>query len=346
MQVKAIVLALAASLPLVAAAQSAVVVYGVADAGIAVERNGVSGNRATKVNSGNQSGSRIGFKGTEDLGNGLSAVFNVEGDVNVDTGAGGTNLFDRRSVVGLQSAAFGAVTVGREYTPAAAVAAMSDTFGQGFYGSNLSAFNATTAAAGATNSFLTRRISNSVNYVSNKQSGFTFRAAYGALEAAAPIRSNAALKGVGVDYADGALALAAAYHVTNRLVAGNDKEYALGAAYTYEGIEFKGNYLVADAVGNNNKFTQINAGVAYALGANKFFLNLQQDKIQTGARANVFAIAYTYTLSKRTNVYSSLAKLRNNNIASFGLKASSPTLAAGAVGADPSAFTLGLRHSF
>ena len=173
MKHKILAIALVSALPLVAQAQTSVTMYGMVDASIGVENNDAPGESSrTVVSSGTQSASRIGCRGTEDLGTGLKALFNIEAAVAVDTGATDSNMFQRRAVVGLQGA-FGTVTVGREYGPIAAVAGASDTLGQGFYGSNLAAFGANR---------LTRRLSNSVNYQSNALSGFTLRAAYGAGE--------------------------------------------------------------------------------------------------------------------------------------------------------------------
>ena len=67
------------------------------------------------VNSGTLQGSRLGFKGEEALGNGLSAVFALE--MGFDSASGATkSAFDRRAVVGLKGS-FGEVLVGRDGTP-------------------------------------------------------------------------------------------------------------------------------------------------------------------------------------------------------------------------------------
>ena len=58
-------------------------------------------------------------------------------------------------------------------------------------------------------------------------------------------------------------------------------------------------------VGPNNKFEQYNLGVAYALAANKFYFNYQNDKLENGAKGKAYAVAYSYSLSKRTNLYAS-----------------------------------------
>jgi predicted porin len=64
-----------------ALAQSSVQIYGIADAGVMFQKGG-----PTKIYSGGADGSRIGFKGTEDLGNGFKAMFNLEARVELDTG--------------------------------------------------------------------------------------------------------------------------------------------------------------------------------------------------------------------------------------------------------------------
>jgi predicted porin len=335
MQFKRLAAAVVASFPLFAAAQSAVSMYGIMDAAVSVENNGVDGHH-TVVNSGNQSSSRIGFRGTEDLGNGMKALFNIEAGVSIDTGNADAALFGRRSVVGLQND-IGTITVGREYTPIAAVAGATDILGQGFYGSNLSAFNANR---------LTRRESNSINFKSAPMSGFVVDAVYGAGEKTSGPSND--LKGVALEYANGALYLGAGYHTLKRLASGDDKEYAFGAGYTVGGIEFKGNYLVADQAGPNNKFQQLNVGAAMGFGPGKVYVNLQQNKMDDGAKGNAFTVAYSYALSKRTNLYTTLATLRNNDLGTFGLNASATNITppATAFGADPKVFNVGVRHTF
>jgi predicted porin len=337
MKCKTLAVALLSSLPLFAHAQTNVTVYGVMDAAIAVEDSDAPGeDRRTVINSGNQSSSRIGFRGTEDLGNGLKALFNIEAGVALDTGAADSALFGRRAVVGLQGA-FGTLTVGREYSPIAAVAAASDILGQGMYGSNLSAFG--------TNR-LTRRLANSVNYKSDAMSGFTVNAAYSAGERS--VEPSGDLMGVSLEYKNGGLYLGGGYHVLERLATGDDKEYAFGAGYSFGAFEIKGNYMVADQTGANNEYKNTNLGAAYTTGPNKFFLNFQQQKLESGAKGNTVSLAYTYSLSKRTNIYTTYAQLRNNARGVFGISSSSVALTppATALGADPSVFTLGLRHTF
>lgn len=337
MKFKLLAAAFLASVPFFASAQSSVTIYGVADAALAKEDTGAPGGSRTVVNSGNQSTSRFGFRGVEDLGNGLKAAFNMEAGVALDTGAGDSALFGRRAVVGLQGS-FGSVMIGREYTPIADVANASDINGQGFYGTNLNSFGTLR---------LTRRISNSLNYRSASMSGFKFGASYGLGETVTGPSLD--LKGVSAEYANGPVYLGAGYHTVERLSSGNDKEYIVGAGFKVtEAIEIKGNYMVADPTGANNEYKQINAGASYTFGANKIFGNFQQSKLENGAKGNGYSFAYSYALSKRTNIYAAVATIKNNNRGTFGILSAggNVTPPATALGADPKAYTVGVRHSF
>ena len=86
----------------------------------------------------------------------------------------------------------------------------------------------------------------------------------------------------------------------------------------------------------------------FTSGPNTFYLSGHQQKLETGAKGNGFSVAYSYTLSKRTNLYSSYGRVRNNGRAAFGLASAGGTFAppATALGADPSVFNVGVRHSF
>lgn len=344
MQVKrlaaASVATLIAAAPLFAKAQTNVTLYGVVDAAIESADTGGPEGLQTRVQSGDLSGSRFGFRGTEDLGNGLKAIFNLEAGVAVDTGAqDSAGLFQRRAVVGLEGA-FGTVTLGREYSPIAAVGGATDEFGQGFYGSNLSGFGS---------GRVTRRLANSINYKSASFNGFDLLAAYSAGEKSTGPSGD--LKGIGAEFKQGDLYLGAAYQTYKRVSSGDDKEYGAGVAYKFAevgGLEIKANYLSADPDGANNKFKQYNLGAGYPFGPSKVYMNVQQNKLENGAKGNAWALAYSYSLSKRTNLYASYASLNNNGLATFGLNSGSNSLAPAAtsLGADPSVFTVGMRHTF
>ena len=96
--------------------QSNVQVYGLIDAGVEhVTNAGPGGGGVTRVISGGKNTSRWGFKGSEDLGGGLKAVFGLEGGILLDTGAADGALFKRQAYVGLDGK-FGRVVIGRSFT--------------------------------------------------------------------------------------------------------------------------------------------------------------------------------------------------------------------------------------
>ena len=332
-------IALLSVLPLAAQAQTSVTIYGIADASVGIEDTDAPGTDSrTVISSGTQSTSRIGFRGTEDLGNGLKALFNIEAGVALDSGASdAAGLFQRRAVVGLQGT-FGTITVGREYSPIAAVVQSSDPLGHGYYGSNLGSFGTGRA---------TRRLPNSVNYKSEALSGFTVQAAYSAGERQNDNPSGN-LVGVSVEYKNGPLNLGAGYHQVENLAAGDDEEFAFGAGYNFGAFDLRGSYVMADPEGPLPEFKFTTVGGSFTSGASKFFVSLHQQRVDTGGRGNGFSLAYAYTLSKRTNLYSSYGRVRNNNGGTFGLTSAGGTFAppTTAPGADPSVFNVGVRHSF
>lgn len=102
-----------------AAAQSNVTIYGLIDTGVEYLTNaGANKGSVLRLSSGAMNTSRIGFRGTEDLGGGLKAVFQLENGFKLDTGAFDDStgaLFNRQSTVGLEGA-FGRVVAGRSFT--------------------------------------------------------------------------------------------------------------------------------------------------------------------------------------------------------------------------------------
>lgn len=119
------------------AAMAQVTVYGIVDTGVEwLSHSNAAGQSVSKVPGlGGSLPSRVGFKGSEDLGGGLRAIFQLENGFSPDTGAlnQGGRLFGRQAYVGLASDAWGAVTVGRLYDMTYLVQAKADTFGGNLY---------------------------------------------------------------------------------------------------------------------------------------------------------------------------------------------------------------------
>ena len=195
-----------------AQAQSSVTIYGIVDTGVAYQSKAATGTGGTgskfSVNSGIIQGSRIGFKGAEDLGGGLNAVFNLEVGFSNDTGAlqgsdasTSSNLFRRKSVVGL-AGGFGSVLVGRQtdYADTISVYTSVNDFGgwTGNVGHNLDRLEGT-------------RTNNSIAYTTNNLSGFTGNLLYGFGETAGQTSAGQAF-GAGLKYDNGPLGLGLNYY--------------------------------------------------------------------------------------------------------------------------------------
>ena len=165
-----------ALVPFGAWAQSSVQMYGVVDLGVSSYRGEGAGSLLMLNSSGNQT-SRLGFRGREDLGNGLLAGFDMEAGVNADTGtgqatntnnqpsgnAGGGGLtFNRKSYLYLQGKHWGEIRLGRDYTPAFWNLFIYDPFRVGV-GASAHVLHGTTVTA--------FRASNSIGYFSPGCSG-------------------------------------------------------------------------------------------------------------------------------------------------------------------------------
>ncbi|MEQ5838694.1 porin [Paraburkholderia acidicola] len=100
-------------------AQSSVTLYGILDTGIAYIHNSGGHGTQWKMSSGNLSGNEWGLKGTEDLGGGLTANFDIENGFDLGSGQLQNNgrEFGRMAYVGLASKSLGALTLGRQYDP-------------------------------------------------------------------------------------------------------------------------------------------------------------------------------------------------------------------------------------
>jgi len=163
-----------------ASAQSSVTLYGVLDGGVRYQNFNLSAGPFSKVDissssiavvSGTQSTSRFGVRGVEDLGSGNQAVWNLEGQVNVNDGSAGSySTWQRTSIVGLRNDAWGQVDIGRQLNLAFKFAGLpiDSAFGVNAPIINISGVMGVTAV----------RQSNMLMYQSPSFSGFKFGAQY------------------------------------------------------------------------------------------------------------------------------------------------------------------------
>jgi len=340
-----------------AAAQTNVTLYGIADAGIGmIDDDAVGGDSYVNVFSGVQSTSRFGIRGSEDLGGGLKAVFNIEAGVNWDTGAADSVFWQRRAIVGLASS-WGEVRLGRDYTPGFSAAGATDVMGYGLFGNWL------TFTAQGGNLGVTTRASNGVHYSSPTfgntkcaavptptecgafDGGLSFRAMYATGED--PTGANTGdMYGLSGVYKGGPLTVQAYFQSTDNGT-GNDDQYGAGVQYVAGMFRVAFNYGMADR-DDGVEHEGMGLGVGVKLGGGELLVNYITQEVNTAGtpEAQSIGIGYVYPLSKRTNVYATYGQLDNKNGANFGLRYSQSVVGAGGVDRDPSAFAVGIRHFF
>ena len=351
-----------------AEAQAQAVVYGVADAGVVFERGGAAG-AVTKVTSGIASGSRIGFKGSEDLGNGLSANFVLEAGISIDTGGGAqgvnvTNLggvmFGRQALVGIKGD-FGSVSLGRQYTPyALLVAGLLDPFATGMAGS---AFNIMYSTG--------LRANNSIVYSSPVLNGFNVDAMYSAGEIAGDTSAGRGL-GTSIGYAAGPLNVRLAYFERNSVnpsVVASARNILLGGTYDFTSVKlhvgyatnrgpgsatYLGQGYIAPGIHNpygsavpptpSTNSRDYLIGVTVPFGPHKLLASYinRKDKTSLAQDATQMAIGYSYALSRRTDVYTSVGVINNKNGAGYTVGNNGDVT----FGSGDKAYNVGLRHVF
>ncbi|MDC8757322.1 porin [Janthinobacterium fluminis] len=334
-----------------AAAQSSVGIYGAFDLGLA----SISGGKASthtpsaalpafkpnevKLRDGILQGSRLGFRGTENLGDGLAAVFVLEAGILTDTGASdqGGLLFGRQAYVGLKSDAAGSVTLGRQYAPHYLAFKAIDPMDDGFAGaaSNLIPTNG-------------KRINNALKYATPSVSGFGAELLYGLGEVAG--NSSAARSiGAALGYQNGPLLVKLAYHSANNGDASDKAKSALiGATYDFGAVKAHAAYGSNKGTGTADN-RDLLLGLTVPMGAHTLLASYirKDDKSSANRDASQFALAYTYALSKRTALYTSLARVGNDNGATFRT-ASAGAPAGGQIGAAGGTreLNVGMRHLF
>jgi predicted porin len=329
---------LVGGIAITAAAAPDVTTFGLMDLGLVVEDGG-PGGRITKLTSGVVNGSRLGFRGVEDLGGGLSALFHMEAGILADTGgsAQGGLLFGRQIFVGLAGKA-GTVRLGRQYTFTDSTLAALDPFYLGFAGR-------------MTNVFVqgyTSRFDNGITYSTPTVGGLNGSLAYGFGEV--PGDSSAKRYfGAAAAYVMGPLAVRFAHQDTNTLSAilapGNAKNTLLGATYVFPLVKIHAAYGVSKSDVGGIVTVDANDGMIGATvssGASSFMASLvrRDDKRAVNGDARQIALGYTYAMSKRTALYAAYAHISNKNTAFY--VSGNATEA----GSGNRAANLGIRHVF
>ncbi|MDF3833702.1 porin [Cupriavidus basilensis] len=344
-------------------AQSSVTLYGVVDAGLSFNNKAnATGDKLYRMTSGNQSGSRWGLRGVEDLGGGLKGIFVLESGFNTDTGgqADSNRLFNRGAYVGLQNQ-YGTLTLGRQQT-------LMYDFGLIYDPMAISTRYSITSTAAEYAS----RADNAAKYVGTF-GGLTVAGLYSftnnGQEVAGQFRSGREYS-VSASYAAGPFSVGAFYDQTNSVGVGAANAalirrasvagtYAFGPAKVYAGYRYAKAANGASLPGatiNNGATALTNtgsnlywAGLGYQLTP-AFSLTgavYYQDFRQTSADPWQFVATADYALSKRTDLYTSLSYVKNKNGSALGVDGFNTSSTTNVQqGANQFGATVGIRHKF
>lgn len=331
-------------------AQSNVQAFGVMDVGISYYKVNQGEKLLALSDSGNTT-SRIGFRGSEDLGQGIKAIFWLEGGVSPSTG--NTVLsFTRRSVVGI-SGDFGQITLGREYTPGYSIhSSFGGPFGTNGVADNL-LYRARVVMHDSNNAGQPAyvRSSNAITYISPVTHGLYGQFMYGLDE---QVRGNSGrYLGGRLGYLTEDFDISTAYNT----VAGGEnspsaaprkiKNLGIGASYKFSTSKISLLY-VDDAVqmpSGDKKLQGLSFGLESKVGSGAIRAALGQVKFKyqgQHSKATKYSLGYVHNLSKRTALYTSLAYIDNGFGTSFVVNPG----VAGIENKGSSGIDFGIRHIF
>lgn len=348
-------LAVLASATTAAQAASSVTLYGKVEAAY----NKASGTSLTQGSGGE---SRLGFKGSEDLGNGMAAIFQMEAQIAADTGAlaGGTTMFNEKSFVGLSfSNGVHTVTFGRDASPIDRIGFSQDhlSSGLGWKSSNgnwqNAAFyqytaNGLTAVAGVTT-----------------KGGLAGNATPLALEGAAGTK---AAYGASIKYERANFAVAAGYQKDNGTANNTpiSSEWGIGGKYTFNPVSLALSFADAKTA-NGTKARRYHAtlGAQFTPNDNVFvnFMQVKDRSAGTYMKQTHYGLGYVHNLSKRTELFANVGRekyFNNFGATNGGVTANAALVTAGTLSTANNTYSnvvgqatgsatkwdFGVRHSF
>jgi predicted porin len=341
---KLAVLMLAAGVFGTAQAQN-VTVYGVVDAGVQHYDSGTE--TITRAGQNLLATSRLGFRGSEDLGGGLKANFQLEMQINPSAGSAGatspvaTNeIFNRESWVGL-SGGFGEVRLGRTdmtlMSELDTYAHLSNAGNFGFHG-----FNGTSVELG-------QDIKNTVKYISPRIGGFQLQAAHATNDPTATADSDGSKNSFSISYEAGKLKLAVAQQKDEGATKAAERDATGVAAYYDFGFASLGlSHITGDVSTTGDvtsKTTSVSARVPLANNVALFAVyGMTENGAQvTANKGNGYTVGAIKSLSKRTRLYAAYTTVDNEANSSMRMF---NTTAPATAGLDTKAISVGMVHSF
>ncbi len=296
--------------------------------------------------------SRIGFKGTEDLGNGLSLIWKAE--PTSDFADGGALGGGRNAYIGL-AGDWGTFLYGIHDTP----------YKMAFYATGIDPMGDTAMDMNALGAFHEVRASNAIAYVSPNFNGLTFAGAIvpgeGASGPSGDLDGLADLWSVGVMYSNNGLQLAAGYEDlaveadgwTGTGAEGNKKWFA-GAGYTmnnfYLGVAYQ-SWEYGDDKDNDDTLASLGVTGTYSFGNNKVAVSWTDVDQGNDIDSNGWGVGFSHSLSKRTSVYAVYANAENDGDRVIGINGApnargSSEITDSSIVDDGDMFSIGMIHNF
>lgn len=339
--IAALGLAAACAAPL-AHAQSSVTLYGILDMYMQV---GKGDKTMTQLQSGGMAGSRWGLRGSEDLGNGLKALFVLESGINADTGTLGSGgaLFSRQAYVGLGSVTAGNLLFGRQRVPHYDAIGAADAFDQGAGSPSSSGI-----ISGNT------RTDNAIVWQSPKWAGFSVNSMAALGERTTGGSRNGDVYSVAAQYASGPALVGLAWRQTNKATDAdfNASHALLTAVWDFGVLKLMGGLQHVNNFGglpwNDRNEAFLGARIP-VFAADQVWLGAGAVKVHetAGRSATQWSAGYDHPLSKRTDLYGVATRIRNGSLATYTADAATgagPVVTTG--GVKVNALQLGIRHRF
>jgi len=319
-----------------AAAQSNVTVFGLLDVGVQRLKNG--GKSVLMESIDGLQTSRLGFRGSEDLGGGLSAGFHLEGAIGPDVGSGGD--WRRRATVSLTAKSAGEVRLGRDYTPTFWSISRFNAFGTNGVGAASNLLYGFDGVSGTAKTVI--RSDNSVGYFLPADLG----GVYGQAMVAAGEGTTGKYLGGRLGYAAGDFDIAGAWSETTNTAAGAKFQVGnIGSSYQFGAFKLLGLYHVSKQTTRRQANWVL--GGTYKLGAGTVrasYVRANNRDTATGSdySGKLLALGYVHNLSKRTALYATASRVQNSSTGKFLIPGGSAiTAGQGSAGTEA-----GIYHSF
>jgi len=320
---------------------SGVTIYGIINPSLTYTDKVANANAANPTGTGSRlsmdtavaQGSRIGFKGVEDLGGGLKALFTIENGFNADTGqaAQGGLLFGRTAIVGL-SGSKGTIYLGRQKDYIDDLSAYNGALDFGSLVNNIHALNLDRSQGS--------RVNNSIRYNSPVMGGVTLSALYGFGEQAGSTGAGQSF-GIGGSYNNGPLSVGAAYF-QNKLTANNtfagssDSGVAPGAisggiaSTSLKTFLVGGSYKLGD-VRMYGSFSQVKQPLAVAAGTSMTGFTAASGAAFTfggvnNSKVNIVDVGVNYSLAPTTQLLANFVTTRSKFVGASDGKATQVSL--------------------